>query len=94
MSDQRRRLTAGASPADHRAIVARHHAAQRMIERLAEQLVFDETKAVQTLVTQYGTKYNQVIRVTGANGKVVDVVTAWIRNADDGTITLITATPP
>lgn len=46
---------------------------------LAKQLVFDSGKAVQTAVTQYGTKFNQVIKVTEANGRTIEVMTAWIK---------------
>jgi len=59
---------------------------------LAQQLVFDETKAVQTAVTPYGTKFNQTINVVGANGRTIPVITAWIRGAD-GVVRFVTATP-
>lgn len=59
---------------------------------LARQIVFDPSKAVQTAVTEFGTKYNQVISITGANGKVIDVTFGWIRN-EDGVVRLVTAIP-
>lgn len=59
---------------------------------LAKQLVFDSGKAVQTAVTEYATKFNQVIKVTGANGRIIDVMTAWIKN-NDNVVRLITAFP-
>jgi hypothetical protein len=59
---------------------------------LAKQIVFDPTKAVETGVTQYGTMYNQVITITGANGKQIDVTFAWIKNLD-GIVRLVTAIP-
>ena len=59
---------------------------------LSKQIVFDTSKAVQTSVTEFGTKFNQVIKITGANGRAVDVTTAWIRN-NDGVIRLVTAIP-
>ncbi len=59
---------------------------------LAKQVVFDSKKAVQTAVTEYGIKYNQVIKITGANGKVIDVTFAWIKN-NDGVVRLVTAIP-
>lgn len=59
---------------------------------LAKQLVFDEKTAVQTGVTQYGTKFHQIIDVVGANGKTIPVRTAWIRGAD-GVPKLVTAVP-
>ncbi|MEE3751453.1 DUF6883 domain-containing protein [Mycobacterium intracellulare] len=59
---------------------------------LAKQIVFDPNKAVETGITQYGTKYNQVISITGANGKIIDVTFAWICR-DDGVVRLVTAIP-
>jgi RHS repeat-associated protein len=59
---------------------------------LAKQLTFDPTKAVQTAVTEYGTKYNQVIDVVGANGRTIPVKVAWIRN-NDGVVKLVTVVP-
>jgi len=59
---------------------------------LAKQIVFNETHAVQTGITQYGVKFNQIISIIGANGRVIDVNTAWIRN-NDGIIRFITAIP-
>ncbi len=60
---------------------------------LAKQIVFDQSSAVETGVTQYGTKFNQIIRIVGANGKVIDVLFAWIKN-NDGIVRLVTAIPP
>lgn len=59
---------------------------------LAKQIIFDPNKAIETGITQYGTKYNQVISITGANGKSIDVTFAWIRR-DDGVVRLVTAIP-
>jgi hypothetical protein len=59
---------------------------------LAQQIVFDESKAVFTGVTEFGTKYNQVISIAGANGKIIDVTFGWMRY-DDGVVRLITAIP-
>jgi hypothetical protein len=59
---------------------------------LGRQIVFDESKAVETGATQFGTKYNQVIPIVGANGKTIDVTFAWIRN-NDGVVRLVTAIP-
>ena len=60
-------------------------------EQLAAQVVFNEAQATVTGVTQYGTKYNQIIPITGANGKVINVTFAWIRN-NDGIVRLVTST--
>lgn len=65
---------------------------QSNMNDLAKQIVFDPKTAIQTNVTQYGVQYNQLISITGANGKVVDVTFAWIRNKD-GIIRLVTAIP-
>ncbi|WP_067678543.1 DUF6883 domain-containing protein [Nocardia miyunensis] len=59
---------------------------------LASQIVFNPANATETAVTQFGTKYNQIIPITGANGKVIDVTFAWIRN-NDGVVRLVTAIP-
>jgi hypothetical protein len=59
---------------------------------LERQIVFDQSRAVETGVTQYGTKYNEVIPITGANGKTIDVTFAFIRN-NDGVVRLVTAIP-
>ncbi len=62
------------------------------MDDLAKQLIFNPAKAVQTEVTEFGTKYNQIISVKGANGRTIDVLTSWIRN-EDGIIRIITAVP-
>ena len=59
---------------------------------LAKQIVFDPNTAVETGVTQYGTQYNQVISIVGANGNTIDVTFAWIQNTDD-VVRLVTAIP-
>lgn len=62
------------------------------IDDLAKQLIFNPAKAIQTEVTEFGTKYNQIISIKGANGKTIDVLTSWIKN-EDGVIRIITAVP-
>ena len=52
------------------------------MESLSKQIVFDPETAIQTNITKYGPQYNQIIRITGANGKVIDVTFAWIKNED------------
>jgi hypothetical protein len=59
---------------------------------LAKQIIFDPTKANPTDLTQYGQKFEQVISITGANGKVIDVIFVWIRNLD-GVVRLVTSIP-
>lgn len=62
------------------------------MDDLARQIVFDPAKAVQTAVTPNGVKYNQVISITGANGRQIDVTFAWIKN-QDGVVRLVTSIP-
>ena len=62
------------------------------MDALAQQIVFDPRTAVQTGVTQFGTKFNQVIPIHGANGRTIDVTFGWIRN-NEGVTRLVTAIP-
>ena len=66
---------------------------QENLDDLANQISFDPSKARITDVTTYGTKYNQTIAITGANGKTIDIVFAWIKSAEDGVVRLVTAIP-
>jgi hypothetical protein len=66
---------------------------KKNMTELAEQIVFDPTKAVETEATQYGIKYNQKILIKGANGKNIEIVTAWIKTYSDNVVKLVTATP-
>ena len=59
---------------------------------LAKQIVFDSGKAVKTAETQFGTKYDQVIPITGTNGRTINVKFGWIEN-NDGVVRLVTAIP-
>ena len=59
---------------------------------LAQQIKFDPSEAVQTAITEHGTKFNQVIPITGANGRTIDVNFAWIKN-NDGVTRLVTSIP-
>lgn len=59
---------------------------------LAKQIVFDSSKAVKTAETQFGTKYDQVIPITGTNGRTINVKFGWIKN-NDGVVRLVTAIP-
>uniref|UniRef100_UPI001C3765FD DUF6883 domain-containing protein n=1 Tax=Leptospira alexanderi TaxID=100053 RepID=UPI001C3765FD len=59
---------------------------------LAKQIIFDSSKAIETGITQYGTKYNQTIPIVGANGKTIDVLFSWIKNTD-GVVRLVTGIP-
>jgi len=65
---------------------------QSNLDALSRQIVFDPARAVETGVTEFGTKYNQVISIVGANGKTIDVTFAWIRN-EDGVVRLVTGIP-
>ncbi len=65
---------------------------QNNIDELSSQIVFDPKKAVVTANNEFGTKYNQVILLTGANKKQINVTVAWIKN-NDGVVRFITAIP-
>lgn len=62
------------------------------ITELSRQIVFNPETAAQTATTEYGTKYNQIISITGTNGKVIDATFVWIKN-QDGIVRLVTAIP-
>jgi hypothetical protein len=59
---------------------------------LAKQLVFDESQAVQTVVTQHGRKFDQTINVAGVNGRTIPVRSIWIVQSD-GVPRLVTVLP-
>ena len=42
--------------------------------------------------TGFGMRYNQVIEITGANGKTAKVMTAWIQDGDDYRLTSVYVT--
>jgi len=60
--------------------------------QLAKQIVFNENTAILTSITEYGTKYSQIISIVGANGRIIDVPFIWIKNLD-GVVRLVTAIP-
>jgi len=62
------------------------------LNELAKQIVFDSSKAVKTAETQFGTKYDQLIPITGKNGRTINVKFGWIEN-NDGVVRLVTAIP-
>ncbi len=62
------------------------------MDGLSKQIIFDPRSAIETGATQYGTKFNQVIPISGTNGRVIDVTFGWIRN-NDGITRLVTAIP-
>ena len=62
------------------------------LEELARQIVFDINRAVPTGATSFGRKYEQMISIVGANGRVIEVLFVWIANPD-GVIRLVTAPP-
>ncbi len=53
------------------------------MDDLAKQIHFDPNLAQKTQVTEFGQKYNQVIRIVGSNGRTIDVTTAWIVGPDN-----------
>jgi hypothetical protein len=58
-------------------------------EDLATQLYFDESKAVVTRTTPYGTRYEQVIPITGINGRTIEVPFVFQKDST-GQVTFIT----
>lgn len=65
---------------------------QKNLGDLAKQIIFNEKSAVKTALTEHGQKFNQVIPITGANGRKIDVTFSWIRN-NDGAVRLVTGIP-
>ena len=65
---------------------------QDNLDDLARQIKHDPATAVQTAITEHGTKFNQVIEIVGANGKRIQVNFGWIRN-NDGIVRLVTGIP-
>ena len=59
---------------------------------LAKQIVFHQETAMATELTEHGQKYEQLINIVGMNGKSIDVLFVWIRNAD-GVVRLVTSIP-
>lgn len=60
---------------------------------LERQIVFDMTKATFRGDSQWGPTYNQMISITGANGKTIDVLFGWIIRDDSGYPSMTTAIP-
>jgi len=65
---------------------------QSNLDQLANQIHFNRVTAVATTMTEHGQKYNQIITITGANGKKIEVLFGWIENKD-GVVRLVTAIP-
>ena len=61
-------------------------------QELASQLKFDESLAVKTKVTQYGTTYEQSIRLLGPNGNTINTTFVFMRDSD-GVVKLVTGIP-
>ena len=59
---------------------------------LAKQITFDAGRATATQLTQHGQKYEQFIKLTGSNDRVIEVRFIWIKH-DDGVVRLVTAIP-
>jgi hypothetical protein len=54
--------------------------------------LFNKDSAIQTAIIEQSVKFNQVISITGANGRMIDVTFEWIRN-NDGVVRLATGIP-
>ncbi len=48
---------------------------------------FDESKLIERGDIGFGMRYQQIMQLTGANGKTANVVTAWIKEEDDFRLT-------
>ncbi|MDW5524976.1 T7SS effector LXG polymorphic toxin [Carnobacterium maltaromaticum] len=60
--------------------------------QLSNQIKFDQSKATQTAITDYGVKFSQIIPITGPNGKTIKIEFVWIKN-NDGIVRLVTSIP-
>lgn len=63
------------------------------MDQLAKQIIFDKNQATPTALTEYGQKYEQIIKIIGANGREIDVKFAWIINNGNEFASLVTAIP-
>jgi RHS repeat-associated protein len=63
------------------------------LQDLAKQIVFDPKTAFLKQASEWGPIYNQVIRIVGPNGKIIDVTFGWIVRNEDGIARLTTAIP-
>jgi len=63
------------------------------MDGLVNQIRFDPKTAIQTGVNEWGTKFNSVINIGGANGKTIPVTFGWILRAGETTVRLTTAIP-
>lgn len=63
------------------------------MDQLAKQIIFDKNQATPTALTEYGQKYEQIIKIVGANGREIDVKFAWIINNGNEFASLVTAIP-
>ncbi|WP_245005052.1 DUF6883 domain-containing protein [Paraburkholderia sacchari] len=59
---------------------------------LASQLRFDPATAVPTKTSQYGQTYEQVIPITGPNGKTIDTTFVFMKD-NSGNVKLVTGIP-
>ncbi|WP_244321903.1 DUF637 domain-containing protein [Burkholderia reimsis] len=59
---------------------------------LASQLRFDPATAVATKTTQYGQTYEQVLPITGANGKTINTTFVFMKD-NSGTVRFVTGIP-
>lgn len=68
-------------------------------EQLADQVRFNPSNAIKTTSNKYGQKYEQIIDITGANGKEIKVQFNWIKDSgitnpdQKGVVRLVTAIP-
>jgi hypothetical protein len=63
------------------------------LHKLARQIKFDPSEAIVKDVTKHGTIYNQIINITGANSKKIDVLFSFIKRQGEKFARLVTAIP-
>ncbi len=52
---------------------------------------FDENKLVYRGINEYGTRYQEILKLEGPNGKTANVMTAWIRKNNSNDLQLTSA---
>jgi filamentous hemagglutinin len=61
-------------------------------QKLGAQIKFNQSSAAVTKITQYGNTLEQVIPITGTNGRIIDVTFVFMKD-NTGTVRLVTGIP-
>jgi hypothetical protein len=65
------------------------------VKMLARQIYFDSSQATFKVATGYGEQYDQLIAITGPNGKTIDgIKTGWQKDKGSDFFRLLTILPP